>query len=297
MAAKNLVLIVNPRGGVRRGLSILERVRPRFESADVALDVHVTRFAGHAAELARTLDLRGRDGFCLIGGDGTLHEVANGLLQRDEPPSIPVGIIPGGTGNSVLSHLECESVEQAVERILAGNTRPMDVARVTASDERVYCLNIVGWGSAVDINRTAERWRRIGSPRYALSALWHTFRPVRRHARLFLDDRIIEDGFLFVLGCNTRFTGHRMLAAPRADTADGKIDVVVVRRATWLQRLRLLRRVFDGSHLEIPCVECHQARTFRIETERSEWLNLDGEVRGHSPVDVEMVPSALRVFA
>jgi len=86
------------RESARRGparLAVLEEVQTRFAAAGAVLDVHLSQFPGHAEELARTLGLRGYDGFCLIGGDGTIHEVANGLLQRGDGVSIPLGIIPG----------------------------------------------------------------------------------------------------------------------------------------------------------------------------------------------------------
>jgi sphingosine kinase len=297
MTSKRFVLVVNPQGGLRRGLAVLEQVQARFAAAGAMLDVHVSQHRGHAAELARTLDLRGYDGFCLIGGDGTIHEVANGLLQRGESVAIPLGLIPGGTGNSVLLHLGCTTQQDATERILAGATQRVDVARLTCGGQTVYCLNIVGWGAVVDINRTAERWRWLGQPRYSLATLWHILWPRRRRACLVLDGEAVEDEFLFVLGCNTKFTGKAMHVAPRADLADGKIDVVFVRRASRSQMLQLFRGVSDGSFVTLPSVEYRQVRSFRIETELPELLNLDGELKSCSPVSVDMVPGALTVFA
>jgi diacylglycerol kinase (ATP) len=102
---------------------------------------------------------------------------------------------------------------------------------------------------------------------------------------------------MFVLGCNTKFTGKAMHVAPRADLADGKIDVVFVRRASRSQMLQLFRGVSDGSFVTLPSVEYRQVRSFRIETELPELLNLDGELKSCSPVSVDMVPGALTVFA
>jgi YegS/Rv2252/BmrU family lipid kinase len=297
MTTRRFVLVVNPRGGLRRGLALSDQVQAWLTAAGVALDVHVSQYRGHAAELARTLALQGYDGFCLIGGDGTIHEVANGLLQRGDGLSIPLGLIPGGTGNSVLLHLGCTTPRQAVERILAGATQRVDVARLVCGGQIEYCLNIVGWGAVVDINRTAERWRWLGRSRYAWATLWQILWPRWRRARLVLDDEAIEDAFLFVLGCNTKYTGQAMQVAPRADLADGKIDVVFVRHASRSQMLRLFRGLADGSFVTLPSVEYRQVRAFRIETELPGLLNLDGELKSCSPVSVDMVPGALTVFA
>ena len=176
MATKRFVVVVNPAAGTKRGLTMLEEVKPVFAAAGAELDVRATEYSGHAGEIARTIDLDGCDGFCLIGGDGTIHEVVGGLMQRTDPGGIPLGVIPGGTGNSVLQHLDCTDPADAARRIVAGNVQPLDVVRVTMGDDVAYCVNIVGWGAVVDINRTAEGLRALGTRRYTLAALWHIVR-------------------------------------------------------------------------------------------------------------------------
>ena len=297
MTAKRFTVVVNPRGGTRRGPAVLEHVRPLFAAADATLDVHVTKHAGHAAELARSLDLTGVDGFCVVGGDGTIHEAVGGLMQRSDPAATPLGVIPGGTGNSVLEHLKCPSPDAAVRRILTGSAQPLDVVRVSMAQETVDCINIIGWGAVVDVNRTAERLRAIGPSRYAVAALQHILRPVPRRARLVLDGRVDEDAFLLAAECNTKYTGKRMLLAPDAELGNGTVDVVLVRRASRWQLLQMFRRVFDGSHVELPCVETHRVRSFAIEQEAGELLNLDGELKGRTPCSAKVLPGALRIFA
>jgi YegS/Rv2252/BmrU family lipid kinase len=296
MAKRRFVVLVNPRGGTRRGMAILDEIRPVFVAAGAELDVQCTDGPGHATSLGRTLDLSDCDGLCVIGGDGTIHEVVNGLLQRSDPAATPLGLIPGGTGNSVVLHLGYTAPREAARRILAGQTQAVDIARLTMRDQTVDCLNIIGWGAVVDINRTAERMRWVGRPRYTLAALWHILFPRRRRARLVLDDQATDDEFLFVVGCNTQFTGKGMHLAPRADWGDGKIDVIVVRRASFGQMLRLFRSIFDGTHVALDFVEYYQVRSFRIDSQDEDVLNLDGELKGHSPAAVAMLPGAIRVF-
>jgi diacylglycerol kinase (ATP) len=295
MPAGRFVVVVNPRGGKRQGLPVLERVRPIL-AAGAELDVRVTERSEHAGEIAHALDLHGYDGICVIGGDGTVHEVADGLMRRGVPVSIPLGIIPAGTGNTLHQQIGCGDPLEAARRIAAGNTQPLDIARVAMNGRVVYCANIIGWGAVADINSTAESLRMLGPPRYALAALWHIARYRRRPIRLVLDGGVSDDEFLFVIACNTKFTGSGMKLAPHAEIGDGKIDVVVVRRASRRELLKLFSRVFDGSHLSLGCVEYHQVRSFAIESECCEQLNLDGEMKGNAPVSAEVLPGALRVF-
>ena len=291
------MIVVNPRGGRRRGPAVWEQVRPVFEAVGSQLDVHVTTHTGHAAELAESADLDGCDGLCLVGGDGTIHEVVGGLMRRADPAAVPLGIIPAGTGNTVLEQLGCTDPLQAAQRIVAGHIQLLDVVRLTIGDHVSYCANIIGWGAAVEINRMAERLRVLGPARYTAAALLEILRVRRRHLQLTLDDQLIEDEFCLVVACNTKFTGKGMQLAPRAEIADGRVDVVFVRHATRWQMLQLFRTVFDGSHVDLPCVEYRQVASFGLHTERQDLLNCDGELAGHTPVSGEVVPAALRLFA
>ncbi len=296
-AIRRLLVVVNPRGGTRRGLAVLELVQPTFAAAGIELDVRVTQRPGYAREMARTLDLTNVDGLCAIGGDGTVHEVADGLMQRGEPISVPLGIIPAGTGNTLAQHLQCDDPLEAARRIVAGDTQPLDVVRVSLSDEVVFCVDVVGWGAVSDINAIAERLRFLGPSRYGVAALWQILRAKRRRATLTLDAQAIDDEFLFVMACNPKFTGSGMKLAPHAEIGDGKLDVVVVRRATRWQMLKLFSKVFDGSHLDLEFVEYHQVRSFAIASQYHDPLDLDGEMKGHTPMSAEVLPSALRIFA
>ncbi len=294
---QRLVIIVNPQGGTGRGAAILEQVRPLFTAAGMELQVHTTTGRGHASQIAETLDLSGCVGLCSIGGDGTNHEVVCGLMRRANPAEIPLGIIPGGTGNSLAQHLDCLDPVVAAKKIVQGVFVPLDVVRVSSDGGIEYSINIVGWGAAVDINRTAERLRWLGSVRYSLAALWEILRARRRPLRLTLDGEVSEDKFHMVQACNTRFTGKGMQLAPRAKLDDRLLDVIIVRRATRRQMLQLFSRIFDGTHVDLPFVEYRLVGTLELSSPGCEPLNLDGELKRHLPIRVEMVPAALRIFA
>ena len=297
MTRREMTVIVNPRGGLRRGGEVLNQIRPILTAADIDLNVIVTTHAGHAFQIAQEMDLRTCDGICIVGGDGTLHEVADGLLQRHEPIRVPLGIIPAGTGNTVAQHLSCEAPLDAAQRIAQGQVLPLDVIQVQLKDRLVHCIDMVGWGAVSDINLNAERWRILGRQRYAVAALWQIVRARRRRATLILDGIAYLDDFLFIIACNPKYTGAGMQLAPRAEINDGLMDVVVVRNASRWHMLNLFSKVFDGSHVHLEYVEYHQVKSFEIRTDKEDLMNLDGEMKGLSPIAAEVLPSALSVFA
>jgi len=296
MSGKRYVVILNPHSGRRRGPAVLAQVRPVFAQAGMELDVRMTTRRGHAFEVAQTLDFAGVDGVCVVGGDGSVHEVAAGLMKRGAGEAVPLGVIPSGSGNNLHEHFHGGGPEEAARRIVAGNTAALDVARVSMHEEVLYCIDMIGWGAVVDVSITAEGLRMLGPLRYSVAALRHIVSARRRRARLILDGKSTEDEFLFIVACNAKYIGRGMKMAAKAEVDDGKIDVVAVRHATRLQLLNLFTKVFDGSHISSPCVEYHQVSSFAIETHSPQPLDLDGENKGASPVSVQMQPGALRVF-
>lgn len=294
---RRLVMIVNPRGGKRLGIKVLNSVLPVFTRAGIEVDVRLTERSAHASEIVQSLNLAQTDGICVVGGDGTIHEVADSLMQRGQPVCVPLGIIPAGTGNTLAQHLDCADPLKAAHRIVDGQTQPLDVIAATVGGKTVYCTNIVGFGAVSDINLTAEKLRRLGPPRYSIAALWQMMNARPRRAKIMLDDKVIDDEFLFAVACNGRYTGANMKLTPRAEISDGKVDVAIIRSITRWQMLRLFSKVFDGSHTQLGYIEFHQVRSFSIHTETDERLNLDGEMKGTTPVEAHVLPSALMVFA
>jgi YegS/Rv2252/BmrU family lipid kinase len=293
---KRFLTIVNPRGGAKRGMGVTAQVKPIFTKAGAELVVHFTEYGGHATQIVQAADFSDYDGICVIGGDGTTHEVVTGLMRRSDGARLPIGLIPAGTGNTLHHHLQCGDPIEAARRIVQLEAHPLDVVRVETHDETAYCINIVGWGAVADINRRAERLRMLRKSRYAVATLVQILSPRPLTASIRLDDLVIEDRFLFVLGCNTKYTGTDMIVAPDAEVDDGLIDVVLLRNTSRRETLKMFRKVFEGTHLSLPSIECHQVRTMSIQSAGSQPLNLDGELKGYSPLTAEVMAGALQVY-
>lgn len=292
-----LHLIVNPRSGAGKGRGLVEAVHRRFKAAGAVVEIHHTTHPGHAAELASGLDIDGDDALVAVGGDGTMHELVNGLLTRDDGMKVPVGLIAGGTGNSLMRDLDCLDPLKAADRILAGNRRPLDIARVEAADETIYSFNIVGWGLPAAIKRTSARLGWLRGQQYNVATVIEVLKNTRRSAKLEVDGRSAEGEYEFILGCNTVHTGMGMKIAPGAEIGDGLIDLVIARDAGRFKTLALLPKIFSGRHVDDPLVEVIRAPSFAIEPGEAEPLNIDGELKGSAPVRVTMMPGALDLLA
>ena len=292
------ILTVNPHGGTKQGPLLLKKVKPIFDAAGVELFIIETTFAGHAQELAHQLDLSAYDGFIGIGGDGTLHEITNGMLSRHDGNKIPIGIIPGGSGNSYMHDLSLTDPLKAAQAIINGTTRSLDSAKVEVNHVVKYSMNMVGWGLVTDVGNKAEHFRWLGTNRYTILSVAEVFRHKNRSAILIMDDKKIEDKFTFIIACNSIHVGKGMKMAPKAKLDDGLIDLIVVKAgATRTRLLQVIPKLFDGSHIHEPEVEYYQTSEFSLIPEKNEILNIDGEIMGSTPVKVKMIPNAIEIFS
>ena len=291
------ILTVNPHGGTKKGPQILKKVKPIFEASGTDLFIIETTFAGHAKELANQLDLTEYDGFIGIGGDGTLHEIINGMLSRPDGNKIPIGIIPGGSGNSYMHDLNLTDPLKAAKAIIQGNTKFLDTARVEVNHVVKYANNMIGWGLVTDVGKKAEHYRWMGTNRYTILSVMEVFHHKSRSAALIMDNKKIEDEFTFIIACNSMHVGKGMKMAPKARLDDGLIDLIVIRAgASRTRLLQVLPKLFDGSHINEPEVEYFQTSKFSLIPETDEILNIDGEIMGSTPIKVEMISKAFEMF-
>ena len=293
---KKYYLLVNPKGGHKKGLEIYEKVKHVFTNADTNVTVLHTEYAGHAFDFANTLDFVGYDGLCAIGGDGTMYELINGMLKRDDNHKIPIGLITGGTGNSFMYDVDCLDPVDAAKRIVQHKLRPLDIAKVNANGELFYSFNIIGWGLATDAGKLAEKLRWLGGVRYDVASIIEVLKGKDRIATLTLEKEVIKENFIFIIGCNTTHTGKAMKMAPLAQLNDGKIDLIIVRKTSRINLLKLFPKLFSGDHIKSPLVEYRQVESFSISLEETNDLTIDGEIIGTTPLNVQMIPKMVNVL-
>ena len=289
-------LIVNPHGGVMSGQKILEKVKPFFDEANAELNIIETEYAGHTRDISCEIPFEGFAGLCAIGGDGTMHEMVNGIMTRKDGIRIPIGLITGGTGNSFMHDVDCLDPIEAVQRILTNRTRKIDIFRAETEEGTYFGFNIVGWGMPTDINLLAEKMRWLGGQRYNIASIIEVLKFKTRVARIEIDGRNIVADFGFVIGCNTMYTGKGMKMAPLARLDDGLLDLLIVRKAGRIKLLRMFPKIFSGKHIADPIVEYRQVKNFSIYPEEKNTLNIDGEMLGTTPVNVEVLEKEIEVL-
>ena len=292
--------IVNPAAGGGRCGKLAAPALKRVRDAGIEIEVAETHRPGEATELARAAYANGARNFLAVGGDGTCYEVVNGLFPEALAGSRPaLGFLPLGTGNSFLRDFARSGVDHTLAALQNGSRRVCDVIRLRHAGGDIYFLNLVSLGFPADVgalvNRRFKRWGELG---YVLGVfarlanLEHRAFPHRLDGASEWDRRPC----LFLSFSNSKFTGGKMMIAPKADPTDGRIEYV---RWSPIGRLRLLwtlPRLFTGTHINHPLAS--RAAAERIELDLGGPVNtmVDGEILSLDCRSLEILPGALDVI-
>ena len=270
---------------------------PILKRNNFDLNIITSQYPGHEKVIANTVDLYDVSGICIIGGDGTINQVVNGMFLREDNIKLPLGIIPAGTGNSFMHDIGVLDPEEAVKNIIKEKIKFIDIAKIKMKKETVFSINIIGWGLVTDINISAEKFRWLGSQRYNLTTLLHVLTNKKRKAKLFINGEELNQKFSFIIACNTIHTGKGMKIAPKAKLDDGLLDLIVVPETQIFKLLTMFPKIFDGSHLGHEVLQYYQVKEFSLKPSINESLNLDGEVYGKTPIDVSVIKHGLSIYA
>jgi len=297
-----MLVIVNPRAG-NGPEGILPRLLAALEARAIRPDVARTTGPGDATTIAREAVEAGRRYVVAVGGDGTVHEVVNGLVDaergvvRGDDPVL--GVVSAGSGCDLVRTFGLDRAPEVMAKHLAGPaTTRIDIGRVrlTGPDQqelaRVFAnVAEVGFGGAV---ATAARRlpARLGERRYRLGivAAWGGFRRVGM--------TVVHDGGTYrgdlcnVVVANGQFFGGGLKVAPRSLPDDGRFDVQAW-GGTVTDVLRASRQLRDGSHLQRPDVRAWPSASVTVEAERRVAVEADGELLGTAPARFDILPRVL----
>jgi diacylglycerol kinase (ATP) len=294
------VVFVNPAAGGGRTLSCIPRIRKVFEAAFVPAEFIFVERAGEIEKNVLAAIKSGKRLLFALGGDGTLHELVNAAYGAN----VVLGVLPAGGGNDFAGALQLpKDPVAAAEAVICGEAKWVDLARVRTADGRV---RLYSGGGGLGIDAAAAElangmFRRLpGRSRYIASALW----AICGHRAILVraefpgsDLPSIEVNALVAAALNTPSYGAGIRLAPDARLDDGWLESVIVEDLSAFQVLALLPHLVRSGELRTARVKRFRVRAVKYSTDRSCFFHGDGEILGPAPVEIEIVPQAVRVLA
>lgn len=265
-----IFLIINQYAGHKEGAKAVEIVIPYLKKNGYLVEYSFTNHPGHATELASKAANVGFDLVVAVGGDGTVNEVAQGLIGTETP----MGIIPMGSGNGLARELKISmDMHKSACSLVEGKNLLLDVC--TLNDQRFLCTSGIGFDAMVahKMSKAASR----GFLKYVQLVIQESifFRPL--DVKMKIDGVTIEKPVFLITFANASQFGNNAFIAPAASMTDGLIDVVVVRKFAKIWMPVFAVALFSKLIPKLPFVDCYKAKQIELELADTPYYHFDGE--------------------
>lgn len=292
---QRVFVILNPAAGRGRARRAWATVEPALRDAGLAFEEVVEERPKLAIGLAADAARAGFDVIAAVGGDGTVHEVANGIMAAAVTPQPALAIIPGGTGNDFARGVGIPKDPLAAGRLLLnGARRRVDIGRV---NDR-YFVSISGVGFDAEVAARVNGWPKwIGGTSVYVAAILNMLVAYRCvPTRVTVDGAEQQLRMFLIAAANTPWYGGGMYMAPDANPDDGALEIIMARDLGKIETLGLLPKVFSGAHLRHRKVTHQSAREVRVESDAPLAIHADGETVGRVPALFRIVPRGLEII-
>jgi YegS/Rv2252/BmrU family lipid kinase len=298
---RKIKLILNPTANHGHSLQVAADLRPL--AAEHKADWSGTEYPGHAAELARQAGEQGYDLVVALGGDGTVHEVINGLMRVPEKGRPALGIVPLGSGNDFAHILGIPADPgEALQSALNGQSHPLDVGSVCDENGRLeYFNNTIGMGFDAVVNMYTRKITSIhGFAMYFVAlmrTIFRNFDSIDLHVET--DQETWDLNTLMLAVGNGPREGGGFIVTPDAKYDDGILNYVTIRKISRLMMLRLVPEVMNGTHGRFKQVRMGTCRKMTVTSQQPLYVHCDGEVYAGFGTDIrklaiEIMPNAIR---
>ncbi len=297
-------IIANPAAGNGRVGRLWPRIERLLQELGFSYTVQFTKHRGHAVRLVDDAVLKGHRHILGLGGDGTNHELVNGILTQTHAPSTDIhyALLPIGTGNDwARTYRIPHDPRQRLQQLLLGKTVLQDVGKVRyrldGREAERYFVNVAGMAYDAFLVKKLEQHRMVSQLQYLLIVGRYLFEYRLLPARLHFADQTVEDFFYTINIGICPYSGGGMRLVPHAVPDDGLLAVTYARRLPKWEVLWQTPRFYNGTILEHPRISGFQTRRLVVEHtgDTPTLLEADGEFLGETPAEFSVLEKVLRV--
>ncbi|MBK7213888.1 MAG: diacylglycerol kinase family lipid kinase [Bacteroidales bacterium] len=300
-------VIVNPNAGKRKGQHDWLTIARLLGEAGINYINIFTEHRDHAMQLARKYIEKGFRNIIVVGGDGTLNEVVNGIFTQNHipPAEITLAMIPVGTGNDWCRMYNISNdYKEAIDTIAKGNEFVQDAGMLKyftslGQEKTRYFINMAGMGFDALVAKKTNRQKEKGKGNpfsYFINIFSSLFYYKFTKTSIALDDQtLLQEVFSMSVGI-CQFNGGGMKQAPNAKPDDGLFDLTIIRPIGKFKVIRNVVKLFDGSFTALPEVSTYTSSQIKISSITPIYIEVDGESLGHTPFEFTIIPKSLRII-
>ncbi len=299
-------LILNPMADMGRAWSVARDLRPIVYEYAGKADWSGTVYPGHATELARQAGEEGYDTVIALGGDGTVHEVVNGLMQVNAKKRPALGVVPIGSGNDfAYANRLPKSADKALALALGEKRHPIDLALMHDENGRQeYIDNILGIGFDAIVTIRSHRLPIVRGFMMYFTAVIQTIllNAKAMHMTIQSDNESWEKDIFMLVIANEPREGGGFIMAPAAKPDDGILDYMIADKISRPMMFRLLPEFIKGTQERFDAVTAGQCKTLSLRSQEPLYIHIDGEIytsfgSNLHEISVEIIPQALQLLS
>jgi len=302
MSALHAKIIVNPVAGAYSTRRKWPHISRLLKYIGLSFDYEYTEGVGHAIELARAAASDGYRYIVAVGGDGTVHEVANGILRSTNLTETSLGVVSTGTGSDFARSLGIpRDYTNACSFLTSSRRLLIDVGVVEFKSKgqtlQRFFVNAAGAGFDATVVEATEKLPKFfgGTISYLVGLLRTLFGYKNKSVGLSIGGQVEARRILNVVVANGGYVGGGMHIAPRAELGDGLLDVLTIGDIGKFELLKALPMVYKGTHINHPKVRMEQATDITIESAERMLVYADGELLGECPASFRLMPDTLNI--
>lgn len=285
------LFIVNPKAGKGKSLNIISQIKEAFKDINEEYIIEITKWPGHATELVRNYVSKEDYRVYSVGGDGTLNEVLNGMVNSESC----IGVIPSGSGNDFIRNICGNKLpDNIIKSTINGKVKMLDLGKI---DDR-YFINISSVGIDAEVVNNAKNLKAIplisGKIAYILSAVITIFKYKYKNIQLEIDGKGVTLRSTLLAVANGKYYGGGMKVAPFADLQDGLLDICVINSLSRVKMLLLFPKLIKGKHDEIKEVSFLKGRKVQIDANEEVYISIDGEIIRKKKFNLEIIPKGIK---
>ncbi len=288
--------IVNVTAGRGKTGKKISKLVTSLNEHKIDFEIELTKFSKHATKLTLNAIENGYQKIAGVGGDGTINEIVNGIMQSGKQEKIVFAIIPEGGGNDFARYFHIpKNIEKAIHLLEIGKTQMVDIGKF----DETYFMNSLGIGfdAKAAINANKIKWLN-GLLRYYSAILLALFTNKPYKMNIKLDSEKISDELLMFSVGNGRFCGGGFQVTPNAIIDDGLFDICMIKFINRRKILKLLPTVIPGKHLNYEEVTTKRAKKIEVSSENEIPLYFDGEIpklKNPKKVKIEIIPQKIKL--
>jgi len=288
----NTIVILNPSAAQGKTIQKKDIIEAEFKKYNIGHEFYISKSAEDIKEATLKYINLGYKNFIGVGGDGTMHYIAQNLAGTN----CNLGIIPTGSGNDIIKTLNINhDLTENIRIIKQGKMSRIDLGLY---NNKIYYIGVAGSGFDSEATRFANETRLPlkGKARYNFAAYKTllTYKP--KIFKLQYDGIERNIDIMMMVVANLKYYGGGMKIAPGANAFDNVFDICVIKKMSKISFAKSIPRVYEGTHLELSSVETFRTREIDIECESKLDVYGDGEYLGKLPASFKIVPKMLNIF-